>query len=250
MIFIGNYLYVKFKIIRKVLMVSLILFAGLKVNGQRPGDWNEIKNILSDCKGIYSGPNNNIATSGLPDGPLLGNGNVGAVGSCDQNWARFYLTTTDFWTGDPIPEAKTDEEWIRAATDKQPAWCYYNNDPTIGVFHGKLYNAFAMIDPRGITPEGYRTATDADWVRLASLMGGRDTAGFEMKNKKSFGAFMGGYRNYEGKFYGLGVNGYWWSTTVIFGDVMWNVVLNHKNNVVFRNYSNQMDGLYIRCLKK
>ena len=70
-----------------------------------------------------------------------------------------------------------------------------------------------------------------------------------MKNDKNLRASLGGYRNNDGKFYGIGVNGYWWGSTVIFWDVMWNVVLNHQNSVVFRNYSQQPQGLYIRCVK-
>jgi uncharacterized protein (TIGR02145 family) len=92
-------------------------------------------------------------------------------------------------------------------------------------------------------------ATDLEWIQLASTLGGRDTAGLEMKNKKTFGAAMGGFRNKDGEFYGMGVNGYWWSSTVLFQDVMWDMVLNHKNSVVFRDYSKQQDGLYVRCVR-
>jgi uncharacterized protein (TIGR02145 family) len=159
------------------------------------------------------------------------------------------LDVSAFRNGDPIPEMKTNEEWIQAAADKKPAWCYYENTPANGATYGKLYNGFAMMDPRGLAPEGYHVATDYDWVRLASYLGGRDTAGSEMKNGKSFGALMGGYRNSDGKFYGMGVNGYWWSSTVIFWDVMWNVVLHQKNSILFRNYSGQPEGLSIRCVR-
>jgi uncharacterized protein (TIGR02145 family) len=106
-----------------------------------------------------------------------------------------------------------------------------------------------MMDPRGLAPEGYHVATDYDWVQLASYLGGRDTAGLELKKVKGFGAMMGGYRNSDGKLYGMGVNGYWWSTTILFQDVMWNLVLNHKNSVVFRNYSKQSEGLSVRCIR-
>ena len=167
----------------------------------------------------------------------------------DQIWMTKNLDVSAFRNGDPIPEVKTNEEWIQAAADKKPAWCYYENNPANGAIHGKLYNGFAMMDPRGLAPEGYRIATDADWVILATYLGGRDIAGSEMKNDKNLRALMGGYRNNDGKFYGIGVNGYWWSSTVIFWDVMWNVVLNHQNSVVFRNYSQQPQGLYVRCVK-
>jgi uncharacterized protein (TIGR02145 family) len=177
------------------------------------------------------------------------NSNLATVRLGNQVWMTGNLDVGTFRNGDPIPEARTIEEWIRAGAEKKPAWCYYDNDPGNAAGHGRLYNGFAMTDPRGVAPEGYHVATDADWVRLASNLGGRDMAGLEMKTNKSFSALMGGFRNYDGKFYGMGINGYWWSTTVIFWDVMWNVVLNHQNNVVFRNYSKKPEGLYVRCLK-
>ena len=138
---------------------------------------------------------------------------------------------------------------IKAGVEKKPAWCYYENNSAAGALQGKLYNGFAMMDPRGLAPEGYHVATDFDWIRLASYLGGRDTAGLEMRNEKGFRALMGGYRNADGSFYGSGVNGNWWSSTVEFSDVMSNVVLNHQNSVVFRNYSKLPDGLSVRCLR-
>ncbi len=40
------------------------------------------------------------------------------------------LNAEKFRNGDPIPEAKTEEDWQKAAENKQPAWCYYDNDPS------------------------------------------------------------------------------------------------------------------------
>jgi len=37
-------------------------------------------------------------------------------------WASQNLNTTSFRNGDPIPQAKTTEEWSKAATDDTPAW--------------------------------------------------------------------------------------------------------------------------------
>ncbi|MEY3343951.1 MAG: hypothetical protein RL090_1635, partial [Bacteroidota bacterium] len=54
--------------------------------------------------------------------------------------------------GDPIPQAKTNEEWYQAGLYKQPAWCYYNNDPSNGTEYGKLYNWYAVADSRGLCP--------------------------------------------------------------------------------------------------
>jgi len=206
--------------------------AGDKINfSTKPGESYTIKNSGISVE-LPLNPDHNVSIK-------MGN----------QIWMTKNLDVSTFRNGDPIPEMKTNEEWIKACLDKKPAWCYYDNNSDAGAIHGKLYNGYAIIDPRGLAPEGYRIATDCDWVHLASHLGGRDTAGSEMKNVKSFGALMGGYRNNDGKFYGMGVNGYWWSSTILFQDVMLNMVLNQGNSVVFWNYSRQQDGLYVRCVK-
>jgi uncharacterized protein (TIGR02145 family) len=191
-----------------------------------------------------------IRNSGISETLFLVPGDQPSKKIGDQIWMTKNLDVSTFSNGDHIPEVKTDEEWIEAVVNKKPAWCYYENNSSNGPIHGKLYNGFAMMDRRGLAPEGYRIATDEDWVILAAYLGGRDTAGSELKNDKSLNALPGGYRNSDGRFYGIGVNGYWWSSTAIFGDVMWNVVLNPKNSVVFRNYSQQSQGLYVHCVKK
>jgi uncharacterized protein (TIGR02145 family) len=86
----------------------------------------------------------------------------------NQIWMAENLNVSKFRNGDVIPEAKTNEEWIRAGKEKQPAWCYYNNDVNNGNKFGKLYNAYAVNDTRGIAPEGWHVATNVEWKRLES----------------------------------------------------------------------------------
>ena len=43
----------------------------------------------------------------------------------DQIWSATNLDVATFRNGDPIPEAKTDEEWVKAGREGRPAWCYY-----------------------------------------------------------------------------------------------------------------------------
>src|SRR5690606_23508763 len=54
-------------------------------------------------------------------------------------WSTQNLNVTHFRNGDPIPEARTEEQWNRAAAEGTPAWCYYNNDQTNGSKFGVLY---------------------------------------------------------------------------------------------------------------
>ena len=69
------------------------------------------------------------------------------------------LNSTHFKNGDSIPEVKTDEDWINAWISKQPAWYYYKNDPVNGEKNGNLYNRYAIVDPRGLAPEGWHFAS-------------------------------------------------------------------------------------------
>ncbi len=99
-----------------------------------------------------------------------------------QVWMSKNLDVAKFRNGDPIPEAKTDEEWYKAVKNKQPAWCYYENDPANGAKYGKLYNWYAVNDSRGLAPVGYHIPSDAEWTQLTDYLGGRDVAGGKMKS--------------------------------------------------------------------
>lgn len=80
-----------------------------------------------------------------------------------QTWMTENLNVSTFRNGDPIPEAKTNEEWEKAGKAGKPAWCYYDNDPNNGKKYGKLYNLHAVNDERGLAPKGWRLANFYDW---------------------------------------------------------------------------------------
>ena len=69
------------------------------------------------------------------------------------------MEVSTFRNGDTIPEAKTNEEWVAAGKNEQPAWCWASNDPEGRKEYGKLYNHYAVADPRGLAPEGWRIPT-------------------------------------------------------------------------------------------
>ncbi len=73
----------------------------------------------------------------------------------NQVWTSKNLDVEQFNNGDKIPEAKTNEEWNLANKNKTSAWCYYDNDNKNGMKYGKLYNWYAITDPRGIAPKGW-----------------------------------------------------------------------------------------------
>lgn len=80
----------------------------------------------------------------------------------DQIWMAENLNVEKFRNYETIPEAKTKSEWEEAGENKQPAWCYYDNDPVNGAKYGKLYNWYAVIDPRGLAPSGWHIPNEAE----------------------------------------------------------------------------------------
>jgi uncharacterized protein (TIGR02145 family) len=139
-----------------------------------------------------------------------------------QVWMTKNLDVATFRNGDPIPQAKTNEEWQKAAENQQPAWCYYNNDPANGAKYGKLYNWYAVNDSRGLAPEGWHVPSDAEWTSLWKLISQnqiklKSTSGWNNNgngtNESGFSGLPGGNRNFDGNFYGIGEVGDLWSSS-------------------------------------
>ena|SRR5664279_4826348 len=149
----------------------------------------------------------------------------GSVTIGTQKWALANLSVGTFRNGDSIPEAKSNKDWVAAGDAGKPAWCYYDNNPANGTKYGRLYNWFAVNDPRGLAPAGWVLASDADWTKLVNFLGGQGNAGRKMKsltgwidgnngnNECGFAGLPGGYRIENGLFKNLGSIGSWWSST-------------------------------------
>jgi uncharacterized protein (TIGR02145 family) len=182
-----------------------------------------------------------------------------------QVWMSENLNVDKFRNGDPIPEAKTDEEWKKAGENGQPAWCYYNNNPDNGDRYGKLYNWFAVNDPRGLAPEGWKIPSDEDWTRLTDFLGGESVAGKKMKstefwadndgesgngtNESGFSGLPGGIRGASGSFLYIGEFGYWWSSTESSTYGAWSRGLNYDFGDVSSSNDYDREGLSVRCLR-
>ncbi|MBM3417114.1 MAG: hypothetical protein FJY20_11910 [Bacteroidetes bacterium] len=178
-----------------------------------------------------------------------------------QVWMAENLNVAKFRNGDPIPEVKTDEEWEKAGQNKKPAWCYYDNDPTNGVKYGKLYNWYAVNDPRGLAPVGYHIPSDAEWTVLTDYLGGAGNAGAKMKSKNDwyqdgngtnssgFNGLPGEYRYSGGAFGGVGRGGFWWSSSVGKANYARDRVLDYGGGGVGRGYGSKGRGLSVRCLR-
>ncbi|MBS1681901.1 MAG: caspase family protein [Bacteroidetes bacterium] len=177
-----------------------------------------------------------------------------------QTWIAKNLNVTTFTNGEPIPEAKTNSAWSRAASEKKPAWCYYKNDPANEKIYGKLYNWYALNDPRGLAPQGWHLATDEEWGTMTDFYGGENEAGDALKslagwnNEKGNGSnsskmtcLPGGMRYTGGEFKDIGKGGYWWCGIEQESNKSRELV--GYNNIVHKSNNYKGSGLSVRCIK-
>ncbi len=191
-----------------------------------------------------------------------------------QTWMAENLNASRFRNGDVIPEAKTLEEWQKIST-ATAALCCYNGESNKGKIFGKLYNWFAVGDPRGLAPPGWHIPTEAEWRILTHVLGD-GIAGKKMRfdelstfypngwatnqnsdNESDFTAIPGGHldhipvldddgdTSWQWRFEGVGFETAWWSRKISTANPH---LTDGSPGVTF--YSDNTDhGLSVRCVK-
>ncbi|MBA7518084.1 hypothetical protein ES705_10150 [subsurface metagenome] len=184
--------------------------------------------------------------------------NAQSVKIGNKEWMTKNLNTSTFRNGNPIKEAKTAEEFGKAGDNEQPAWCYFENDLENGKKYGKLYNWYAVNDPRGLAPAGWHIPNDEEWTALTDFLGVASTKmkskyGWEENsngtNESGISGLPGGFRSISGNFYAIGEYGYWWSSTESRRPHAWTRPLGYYSGYVIRNYLNMKLGFSVRCLR-
>jgi uncharacterized protein (TIGR02145 family) len=187
-----------------------------------------------------------------------------------KEWMKKNLDVAKYKNGDIIPQVTDATQWDALTTG---AWCYYENDTANGPIYGKLYNWYAINDPRGLAPAGWHIPTDTEWSDLATFLGGENIAGRKLKedsatywetttnyatNQSGFTALPSGtgYLNYHtiptptlaDLFTGKSKVTYWWSTTAN-ADLVWTRNVNSLSDQLVRNGSLKKSALSVRCVK-
>lgn len=177
-----------------------------------------------------------------------------------QVWMTKNLNVDKFRNGDPIPQAKTEEEWNNALKNKQPAWCYYDNKPENEAKYGKLYNWYAVNDYRGLAPQGYHIPSALEWTALINYLGNQSLASKKIKSKEGwpnkcngtnevgFSGVPAGCRNNKLGFFGEGRFSYWWTSTESF-NAAHSLSISFLNDIVRNMGTDLGNGLSVRCLK-
>jgi uncharacterized protein (TIGR02145 family) len=180
-----------------------------------------------------------------------------------QYWMTSNLNVVKFRNGDPIKQAQTEDEWELAGKKKVPAWCYYDNDPKNNNKSGKLYNWYAVNDPRGIAPEGFHVPNEEDWNQLINQLGGEEVAAPKMRfgrewgdsitvshAKASFAAVPTGWRKVAEDGTAFTSEGaYWWCATPLSLKFAWTRYVLFFSKEVKSYCYNKASGLAVRCVK-
>lgn len=186
--------------------------------------------------------------------------NLSNVKIGDQTWMAKNLDVDHYRNGDPIPQVSDPIKWAYLTTG---AWCYYNNDSTQGKTYGKLYNWYAVTDPRGLAPAGWHIPNDGEWTALQNSLGGATIAGGKMKeagtlhwttpndganNSSGWSALPGGQRGVNAFFMSIGENGFWWSSSES-NTLGIPYILAFTNGRFGKTLSDKSFGYSVRCVK-
>jgi uncharacterized protein (TIGR02145 family) len=181
-----------------------------------------------------------------------------------QIWMAENLRVTKYRDGTPIPMISDDKVWGKDTTG---AYCFYNNDASNAKIYGVLYNGYAILNPKKITPSGWHIPSDDEWEKLINYLGGEKIAGGKLKEKNSthwhnnvdatnqsgFTALPGGCRHTnilgDSNYDWLGLRGFFASSTEWGDKVPWFRELQASNPYVNRNHYTSRSGLSVRCVK-
>jgi uncharacterized protein (TIGR02145 family) len=181
-----------------------------------------------------------------------------------QTWTIKNLDVDVYSNGDEIPQVQNPNKWAKLTTG---AWCYYDNDTKNGKIYGKLYNWYAVNDPRGLAPKGYHIPTKEEIDFLLGYLGGGIIAGYKLKesgtrhwkppniyvtnsNSSGFTGLPGGFRNESyGAFEGIGSDGKWWYGKYSDLVAIYFSLQDFTNVVSTMVGTSKTSGFSVRCIK-
>lgn len=200
-----------------------------------------------------------------------------------REWMAANLNTTRFRDGSTIAEATSYEAWVNACSKKQPAWAWIDMNQNKGKSYGRIYNWYAINDPRGLAPEGWSIPDSTDWMDLTSaanleavichydagdvdIDGDFDARVLQIENQEwdnpdgfgwdrsgtnetGFSALPGGLIDTDGKPVSLEQETLWWGR-----DGMVLRIGNHSHGnahdvAAFYHFKGTHFGAYVRCVR-
>lgn len=173
-----------------------------------------------------------------------------------QIWMSTNLDVSHYRNGDLIMEVTDQNKWGDIVGG---AYCYYNNDATNNKKYGKLYNANAVIDDRGLAPEGWHIPSIEEWALLENYLGKltsakalkANTGWAENGNGENYGGFNAvpaGSRDAWGDFSELEFATYFWTYTTSLTGIFYQYITYDLNMLQQWNDDGRA-GFSVRCIK-
>ena len=185
----------------------------------------------------------------------------------EQVWMAENLKVTHYRNGNEIPTGYSDSEWANLSSG---AYAVYDDNESNVDTYGYLYNGYA-VGTGNLAPEGWHVPTDGEYTELSDYLGGQNVAGGKMKecieggcpeseywnspnegasNESGFTALPGGYRNFSfGNYYGMGLGGYFWSSTEGGNNGAWYRRLYYNYSEIGRSDYDKTFGFSVRCIR-
>jgi uncharacterized protein (TIGR02145 family) len=184
---------------------------------------------------------------------------------CGQTWMTKNLDVAKYNNGDPIPQATNPTQWTAYNAISQGCWAYPDFNPANGPVYGKLYNGYAVADPRGLIPGGYHIPSENEFQTLISCLGGNTLAGGALKetglahwnspnlgatNSSGFtGVGSGRINNFNSEAFAFKAASYFLTTDVPFSDYVRIMGIYTSSASSSVSNINKDSGLSIRLIK-
>jgi uncharacterized protein (TIGR02145 family) len=166
----------------------------------------------------------------------------------NETWMSQNLNVSHFRNGDTIPEVTDMKGWQNAWRNKTPAWCYPQNLQKFGPSYGKLYNWYAVIDPRGLAPANCKIPTASEWMNLINFFGDSGFNGYKIKNT-GFDYPKTGYKDILNGFRGHDEFNSWWTCDVSDETSAWHILLGDNfGPILMPKGGIKGNGIAVRCL--
>jgi uncharacterized protein (TIGR02145 family) len=184
-----------------------------------------------------------------------------------REWMAENLNVGHFQNGDQIFIVEDDNGW--ASSILQPFSCYYQNIVENACPYGRIYNFYAVTDPRELCPVGWHVPDNFEWSLLGNAFGGSSAAGGALKtdgtveegtslwyapntgatNSSGFSAVPGGYRSQFGFYTQKGYGAYYWAGQSAGSNDGWFSQLRNDSNSLQGNIFDGRFGAAVRCIR-
>jgi uncharacterized protein (TIGR02145 family) len=245
------------------------------VSGLNPNTTYYVRAYASNLSGTSYGNQLSVQTSATGNVVDADGNYYQTLTFGSQEWMKENLKTSKYRNGNQIPTNLNDTDWQNTNSG---AFALYNNDPTNNNTYGKLYNWYAVADPRGLCPAGWHVPTDHDWQLLTIFLDPKadtnqccsNNAGGKMKSigtnqastglwqEPNFGAtnscgftgLPGGNRRSNSMYFDIFGSGDWWTSTEFSSTYPWLRNLNYFDSILSkRSHHLKQAGISVRCVK-